>query len=199
MISYQQDDWIKFLPMAEFAYNNTFHSSTGVTPFFANYGFQPGFSIGIHTSSVNTSTEEWAHLMKEIHQDMYLELSLAQDRHKERADRHQLTTPGFKVGDMVWLLRRHIATTRPCHKLDFKKLGPFRIVDQVHLVAFRLNLPSHYRICNIFHISILELYHSSSVQGRQIAPPPTVALATGDEYEVEKILDSCKSRRNSCT
>ena len=100
------------------------------------------------------------------------------------------------MGDMVWLLRWHIPTTRPCKKLDYKKLGPFRIVDKVNPVAFRLALPSHYRIHNVFHASLLELYHPSSIPGRSIEPPPPVALATGDEYEVETILDSRKSRRN---
>src|SRR5882672_8486908 len=37
-INYQQDDWVDFLPLAEFAYNNTSHSATMVTPFFANKG-----------------------------------------------------------------------------------------------------------------------------------------------------------------
>ena len=80
MINYQQDDWINFLLMAEFAYNNTFHSLTGVTPFFANYGFQPRFRIAIPTGSVNPSIKERAH------QDLSIEISLAQERHKERAD-----------------------------------------------------------------------------------------------------------------
>src|SRR5882672_149473 len=33
-INYQQDNWVDFLPLAEFAYNNTSHSATMVTPFF---------------------------------------------------------------------------------------------------------------------------------------------------------------------
>ena len=37
-INYQQDDWVQWLPMAEFAYNNAVHASTGVTPFFAMMG-----------------------------------------------------------------------------------------------------------------------------------------------------------------
>ena len=89
MISYQQDDWIKFLPMPEFAYNNTLHTLTNVTPFFANYGFHPHFSIAIPTSSVNPSAEERACLMKEVHHDLSLELSIAQERHKGKADRHR--------------------------------------------------------------------------------------------------------------
>jgi hypothetical protein len=40
-INYRQDDWVKWLPLAEFAYNNSVHSSTGVTPFFALMGLHP--------------------------------------------------------------------------------------------------------------------------------------------------------------
>jgi hypothetical protein len=35
-VSYQQDDWIKWLPMAEFAANNQTSASIGTSPFFAN-------------------------------------------------------------------------------------------------------------------------------------------------------------------
>jgi hypothetical protein len=40
-INYQQDDWSTQLPLAEFVYNNTPHSATGVSLFFANKGFNP--------------------------------------------------------------------------------------------------------------------------------------------------------------
>jgi hypothetical protein len=36
-----QDDWDKLLVFAEFAYNNSEHNSTGLSPFRLNYGFDP--------------------------------------------------------------------------------------------------------------------------------------------------------------
>ena len=45
MASYQQDDWTTFLMLAEFAYNNTLHSSIRTSPSFANIGFQPRPSL----------------------------------------------------------------------------------------------------------------------------------------------------------
>jgi len=39
--NYQQDDWEKLLPIAEFCYNNTQTGTTKITPFFANYGYHP--------------------------------------------------------------------------------------------------------------------------------------------------------------
>jgi hypothetical protein len=36
-----QDDWVEFLPLAEFAMNNGVNATSSVTPFYANYRFHP--------------------------------------------------------------------------------------------------------------------------------------------------------------
>ncbi len=36
-----QDNLVHWLPLAEFAFNNSVHASTGVTPFFTEKGFHP--------------------------------------------------------------------------------------------------------------------------------------------------------------
>jgi hypothetical protein len=114
--------------LAEFAYNNTLHASTKVSPFFANYGFHLCFNLSILASSVNPSAEARACTLQEVHHDLSLELSISSDRYKDQANRLRSATPAFAVGDMVWLLCCHTATTRPCSKLDYKRLGPFRVI-----------------------------------------------------------------------
>ena len=47
---------------------------------FANYGFQPHFSVVILANLVNPSVKEHASLLKEVHHDLALELTLAQER-----------------------------------------------------------------------------------------------------------------------
>jgi hypothetical protein len=39
--SFQQDDWTDLLPLAEHAYNTAVSETTKMSPFFANYGYQP--------------------------------------------------------------------------------------------------------------------------------------------------------------
>jgi hypothetical protein len=44
-VSYMQDDWSDWLPLAEFAANSMFSETTGLSPFFANYGFYPRLGV----------------------------------------------------------------------------------------------------------------------------------------------------------
>lgn len=44
-INYEQDIWVYWLPMAEFAYNNSVQKSTGMTPFFAMSGYHPTANV----------------------------------------------------------------------------------------------------------------------------------------------------------
>ena len=39
--NHPQDNWVELLPMAQFAYNSSKSSTTGRTPFYANYGYEP--------------------------------------------------------------------------------------------------------------------------------------------------------------
>ena len=40
-VNYKQNNWVSLLPMAQLAYNSSKASITGISPFQANYGFQP--------------------------------------------------------------------------------------------------------------------------------------------------------------
>ena len=200
-INYQQDDWVDFLYMAEFAYNNSIHSSTGYSPFFANTGYHPRWIMLEHSDiSNNPTVQERLLQLKDIQAKLSDHLRDAQASYKKAADRHRLDSgskvePKFQIGDRVWLLRRNVKTTRPCEKLDYQRLGPFMISHKINDVAFRLQLPPDMKLHPVFHVSLLEPCASTSIPDRVFPPPPPVYLAEGPEYEVQAILDS-KIMRN---
>jgi transposase InsO family protein len=77
-IDYQQSDWSTLLPLAEFAYINTSQSSTQVTPFFANMGYQLLFSVTVpRTSKTNQSTTDWIQELKDLHADLKFNIQMA--------------------------------------------------------------------------------------------------------------------------
>jgi len=43
--NYQQTNWAHFLPLTEFAYNNTPSATTGVSPFYASKGYHPHLQV----------------------------------------------------------------------------------------------------------------------------------------------------------
>ena len=43
--NYQQDNWFTLIQLAEFAYNNTPSSTTGISLFFANKGYHPNLTV----------------------------------------------------------------------------------------------------------------------------------------------------------
>ena len=40
-----QDDWLDWLPLAEFATNSMFYETIGLSLFFANYSFHPRLGV----------------------------------------------------------------------------------------------------------------------------------------------------------
>ena len=81
----------------------------------------------------------------------------------------------------------------PSQKLDFRRLGPFEIIDVVgeSKAAFELKLPNHWRIHPIFHASLLDPYWANKIEGRRQTTPPPLGIVNGEvKYEVEAVLDS---------
>jgi len=91
---------------------------------------------------------------------------------------------------MVWLLPRNIRTTRPCKKLDYKKIRPFKNLAKIEGSAYKLDLPPSMRIHNTFHISLLELYNDNKLTTQQTQPPPPIIMEGEPEYELVQIIDS---------
>jgi hypothetical protein len=94
---------------------------------------------------------------------------------------------------MVFLDRRFIKTRRPSGKLDWKKLGPFKIIKRINPVAYKLQLPQTMsRLHNVFHISLLHPVKNTYPRSVQARPPPVILDRENEYYEVEDILDGKK-------
>jgi hypothetical protein len=109
---------------------------------------------------------------------------------KRHFDSHVVQGTELSVGNKVWLDAKNVTTTAPSKKLADKKLGPFKIVEKISPLTYRLDLPSIYHIHPVFHISLLEPYVDTAVPNRTQDPPPPVVVEGELEYEVEAVLDA---------
>ena len=190
--NYQQDNWPDLLPVAEFAYNNAPHSTTQVSPFFANYGYNPRATLTLDVSVRDQTAHDFSRSLSNLHEYCREQLAVAQSQYQVHADQHRAPIPeSFIPGAKVWLNTKNIKTTRPSKKLDHKRMGPFRIVKKVSDSAFRLELPRSMRFLHpVFHASLLTPHRTNTIPNRSQPPPPPVELDGEDEYEVSAILDS---------
>jgi len=186
-INYEQDHCCGYLPLAEFAYKNGYQETIKNTPFFANYGINPEYEmIGPLIQGKQTQLED----MTQLHESLRNEMVAAQLRQKENYDLHRKPDPNLESGDMVWLLPRNIKTTRPSKKLDYKEIGPFKILAKIGTSAYKLALPPSMAVHNTFHISLLEPYQDNRFPLQIKEPPSSIQIEGEDEYELDEIIDS---------
>ena len=116
---------------------------------------------------------------------------------KKYFDRKAQDAPEIKVGDLVMLNAVNIRRKRPSAKLDHKSVGPFEVLEPIGTRAFRLKLPPQWKkMHDVFHVSLLEPYHVSTIPGRKQSPPPSELIDGEEEFEVEEVAKSRYNKRS---
>ncbi|GJR28689.1 putative reverse transcriptase domain-containing protein [Tanacetum coccineum] len=152
--------WDVHLPLAEFSYNNSYHSSIRCAPFEALYGrkcrspvlwAEIGESSLIGPELVQETTDKVV-LIKE-------KLKATRDRQKSYADNRRKPLE-FEVGDRVMLKVspwKGVIRFGKKGKLAPRYVGPFEILERIGPVAYRLRLPEELSgVHDTFHVSNLK-------------------------------------------
>ncbi|QRV79959.1 Retrotransposable element Tf2 protein [Ceratobasidium sp. AG-Ba] len=186
--NYRQDDWVRWLPIAEFCHNNQVNSATGKTAFETIYGLHPRWDlVDLEVNAPNAA--DMADSMQEIWDEVIASMEF--HRSKEDTPKHE-----YKEGDKVWLVGQNITTRWPSKKLDNKKLGPFVISEKISSHVYRLELPKTMRTHNVFHINLLAPFtEDKDFHRRQARPPPIVTEEGEEEYEVDHVV-AWEQRKN---
>lgn len=178
--------------MAEFAYNNAPHSSTTVSPFFANKGYHPRSTFTPLDVPVNAPLAKASVVgLSQLHDFLCSGITKANQASAEAFNKSRGKLPEYNIGDKVWLSAQHIKTARPAKKLDHCYLGPFEISEKISSHAYRLALPTTMKIHNVFHVHLLEPFVvENTIPNRLQSTPLPIEVEGQEEYEVEAILDS---------
>nr|GEV05890.1 hypothetical protein [Tanacetum cinerariifolium] len=149
--------WNIHLPLAEFSYNNSYHSSIHCAPFEALYGRKCRSLV--LWDEIGDSRLIRLELMQETTNKVVVirdRLKAARDRQKSYADKRRKPLE-FQVGDHVMLKVSPWKGVVRFGKLASRFLGPFEIFERIGHVAYRLRLPKELSsVHDMFHVSNLK-------------------------------------------
>ncbi|GJQ89777.1 reverse transcriptase domain-containing protein [Tanacetum coccineum] len=153
-------NWDRHLPLVEFSYNNSYHTSIKAAPFEALYGrkcrspvcwAEVGDAQLTGPAIIHETTEKIVQIKSRI--------QAARDRQKSYANIRRKPMV-FQVGDKVMLKVspwKGVVRFGKRGKLNPRYVGPFKVIERVGTVAYKLELPQQLsRVHNTFHVSNLK-------------------------------------------
>ena len=186
--AYYHDDWIDWLYLAEFSYNNAVNESTKQTPFFINYGYHPRMDDNFMITDIETNLKIAKNISDNFNHIKDV-LIRSKELYKRAADKRRMIAPNFKEGDLVWIQSPPSFNTEEKSKLAPCKYGPYKVQEVLKNNNYKINIrnspfPKHHPI---FHISELEPF---------IPTPPEFVNRTADKESIKDIIEISGFRTN---
>ena len=156
----EQRRWGDYLTWAEYWYNTAYHSSIQRSPFEVVYGRSPPTLVSYERGTAkNEEVEKELLARDEILVKVKKELKRAQERMKRYYDQGRRGI-SFEVGDYVYLKLQPYGQMTLRKKLNLKLSkryhGPFKVLEKLSDVAYRLELPPTSKLHPVFHITVLK-------------------------------------------
>jgi hypothetical protein len=140
-----------------------------MTPFMALYGYHPpSITSSLKQKSMVQAVEDHTEHQQKVLQILKDNLTMAQNRMKQQADQHR-SERSFEVGDWVFLILqpyKHMSLNKAKkdNKLSPNYYGPYKVLQNIGIMAYKLEFPSSSRVHIGFHVSCLKKVIGDNIQ-----------------------------------
>jgi len=190
-IDHRQEQWLDWLGMAEFTYNNKIYAATKNSLFKVNYGQNPRMGFEGRRKGKYKAAGKFMKKMRKIQKEVRVALGKAQEEMKRFADKKREKREEYIVGDLVLLSTKDLKWQikgRRSEKLMERFVGPYKIKRIISSNVVELELPKSIKIHPVVNVSRIRLY-KPQVEGQKKILLKPVIIDGGEEFEVEKILN----------
>ena len=161
--------WEKYLPLAEFSYNNSYQASLQMAPFEVLYGRKCRTPLNwsetgersLFGPDVINEAEEKVRVIRE-------NLKAAQSRQKSYYDKHHQEVH-YEIGEKAYLRVSPLRGVRRFGikgKLAPRFVGPFTVLAKRGDLSYQLELPSNFPdVHDVFHVSQLRRCFKDPIRG----------------------------------
>ena len=119
----------------------------------------------------------------------------AQKNMKKQFNRKRRNSQELKVGDNMQLENKNIYLNRPSKKLDQKRYRPFRILKDIGLGAFQLELLEGQIIHNMFNKDLLTRCNKPQFKGQYVELAPLLTIINEEEeYELKDVVATTRHK-----
>ena len=160
-VNHRQNNWAKWLTMAEFAFNNKVHAATKMSLFQINYGRELRMGFDIRKKGKNEKTEEFVREMKKRYKEARAALVRSQKEMKRQADKNRKEAEEYRVGDKVLISTKDFSAElmkKVMKKLTEKFIGPYVVRKIVSENAVELELLASLRVHLVVNVRRLVKY-----------------------------------------
>ena len=158
-------DFDDYLPLIQWAYNTSVHSATGVSPYYAMWGFEPRHPLELkedfivennaHGKTVQAFVEHQQRVLQQVRDA----LSVSQDTMEGYMNNSSRKDIIFAPGDMVYLSTKNLGKShfkQSANKLRPRFAGPYKVLERCSQFSYKLELPKKLsKLHPVFHVSLL--------------------------------------------
>jgi hypothetical protein len=145
-----------------------------MTPFMSLYGYHPPSITSSLKEKYKVQVVEDHIKHQQVIQILKDNLTMAHNRMKQQADQHH-SERSFEVGDWVFLRlqpykQMSLKKAKKDNKLSPKYYGPYKVLQKIGTMAYKLELPASSRVHPVFHVSCLKKVIGDKILVQTILP-----------------------------
>jgi transposase InsO family protein len=191
-----KDNWGELIACADYQQLTTVHETTGMSPIELEMCYRPRTqwdwkevdpTLPTRERLTREEAQAWMRLHEENWDRARANTAKAQDRQRRQANKHRRPVD-WDVEDLVFVSTKGW----PVHG-TYPNAGPFRVTEKVGH-SWKVEVPSHWKVHNVFPSDRLRKYDGIPLPGQDEAPEEPEEVNGEPEWTVAEVLDSRVTR-----